>query len=192
MKTGDLVFQTTNDSQSGAILVSTLSPYTHTGIIKNEDGKVIVIEAVGPVEETPFADWIEHGILNRIAIYRDPTLTEEQAKAIVAAAESFAGKPYDIFFSFNNDAIYCSELPYLAFKAAGIPIGTIQKIAELNFDNALVRKLISRRWQSDEECAAKRYDFEQCFAHILDRELVTPASIAADSKFKRIYSNYPF
>jgi hypothetical protein len=63
--------------------------------------------------------------------------SEGAAEQIVPAAGNMYGKPYDIFFSFNNDAIYCSELPYLAYRAAGISIGKIQKGADLHVDNFL-------------------------------------------------------
>jgi hypothetical protein len=144
------------------------------------------------VKETPLRDWIGRGLFKRVAIYRDPDLSPEQAKLVLAAAREFYGKPYDIFFSFNNDAIYCSELPYLSYKAAGIQIGKVQKVSDLHVDNFLVRRLIRQRWRRDPECVGKGYNFEQCYQHILDQDLVTPASIANDGKFKRIYSNYPF
>jgi hypothetical protein len=97
------------------------------GIVKNNGKTLEVIEATRTAKETPLRDWIGHGLLKRAAIYRDPDLTPEQAKQILAAARALYGKPYDIFFSFNNDAIYCSELPYLSYKAAGISIGKSRK-----------------------------------------------------------------
>lgn len=192
LKDGDLVFQTSTSSQSSAILVATGNSYTHMGIIKSSPEGFVVVEAAGVVKETPLRDWVNRGLLNRVALYRDEKLTNEQSQVILGSAEKYYGRAYDIFFSFNNQAIYCSELPYLAFGEAGIPIGRVQKVSELNFDNALVRKIIEQRWQRHEECAAKNYDFEQCYDHILKQSLVTPASIAEDKRFVRINSNYPF
>ncbi|MFZ4541927.1 MAG: YiiX/YebB-like N1pC/P60 family cysteine hydrolase [Rickettsiales bacterium] len=191
LQDGDLIFHTSRSSQSGAILIATADPFTHMGIIRNDGENDVVIEAAGKVKETPLRDWVNRGLLERVAIYRDPELTPAQAKQIIAAAKSYYGKSYDIFFSFNNDNIYCSELPYLAYKKAGISIGKVQKVSELNFDNALVRKLIKQRWQRHTECATRKYDFEQCYDFILNQDLVTPASIANDAKFEKIYSNYP-
>jgi hypothetical protein len=65
-------------------------------------------------------------------------------------------------------------------------------VSDLNFDNFLVKKIIRQRWQRHSECTSRQYDFEQCYKYILDQDLVTPASIANDGRFKRIYSNYPF
>ncbi len=191
LQDGDLIFQTSTSNQSTSILIATANLYTHMGIIKNDDKNIKVIEAAGAVKETPLEDWVNRGVLRRTAIYRDINLTKEQSKYIVSFAKNLYGKPYDIFFSFNNDSIYCSELPYLAYKEAGIFIGKIQKISDLNFDNYLIKKLIKQRWQRHSECKSNSYDFEQCYKYILNQDLVTPASIANDNKFKKIYSNYP-
>jgi hypothetical protein len=192
LRDGDLVFQTSKSSQSGAIFVATANAFTHMGIIKNNEGKISVIEAGSTVREIPLKAWVNRGVMARVAIYRDPALTPEQAKRVLSAARALYGRAYDIFFSFNNDAIYCSELPYLAYKAAGISIGKLQKISELHFDNVLVRNLIRQRWQRHAECTSRGYNFDQCFSYILNQDLVTPASIAADPRFKLVYSNYPF
>ncbi len=162
------------------------------GIIKNDGKNIVVIEPAGKVKETPLKEWVNRGVLKRVAIYRDPKLTPEQSKQVISSAKTYYGKSYDIFFSFNNDTIYCSELPYLAYKKAGFSIGKVQKISELNFDNALVKKLIEQRWQRHSECKAKKYNFKQCYDYILNQDLVTPASIARDAQFEKIYSNYPF
>jgi hypothetical protein len=191
LQDGDLVFQTSTGAQSNAVLIASANPYTHMGLIKNVGGEIVVVEAVGPVSETPLREWVGSGLLHRIAIYRDPDLSREQAGAVLSAAATLYGRPYDIFFSFNNEAIYCSELACLAYKAAGISIGKVQKVSDLNFDNPLVKGLIEKRWQRHSECTSKGYDFEACYKHILDQELVAPASIARDSRFEKIYSNYP-
>lgn len=191
LRDGDLIFQTSTSNQSGAISFATLSAFSHMGMIRNRNGEITVIEAAAKVGETPLQEWVERGLLQRVAIYRDKRLTPEQTRQIVSNTQKFYGKPYDVFFSFNNDAIYCSELPYLAYKAAGIKIGEVQKVSELNFDNMLVRKLVQSRWQRYGECSTRRYDFEQCYQHILNQQLVSPASIAKDPNLTRIYSNYP-
>jgi Permuted papain-like amidase enzyme, YaeF/YiiX, C92 family len=192
LKDGDLIFQTSTSSQSSAIFVATANSFTHMGIIKQNPGGFVVVEASSTVKETPLRSWVNRGLLNRVAVYRHASLTREQSSAILTAARKFYGQPYDIFFSFDNGAIYCSELPLLAYAEAGISIGKIQKIAELNFDNMVVKKIIEQRWQRHAECKAKNYGFEQCFDHLLNQDLVTPASIAEDSQFDLVFSNYPF
>ncbi|NLS01053.1 peptidoglycan peptidase [Rhizobium sp. P38BS-XIX] len=191
LQDGDLIFQTSTSNQSSAIILATGSAFSHMGIIKNDHGVVSVIEAGAKVKETPLNVWANRGVLRRVAIYRDPRLTPEKAQQLLSFARTLYGKPYDLFFSFNNDAIYCSELPYLAYKAAGIAIGKVQKISALNIDNMLVKKLVKSRWQRDGECTERGYDFDQCYRHILDQDLITPVSIAQDPNLKLIYSNYP-
>jgi hypothetical protein len=192
LEDGDIVLQTSLHPQSGGILIGTASLYSHMGIIKRTPQGPVVIEAAGRVEETPFHQWIRQGALKRITIYRYPGLSETQRARLFAAAKEYYGRPYDIFFSFSSDAIYCSELVYLAYKNIGLPLGAVQKVKALHFDNPWVKELIEQRWKRHPECKAKRYDFEQCYQHILEQELISPASIAADTRLQRIYSNYPF
>ncbi|UWU25129.1 YiiX/YebB-like N1pC/P60 family cysteine hydrolase (plasmid) [Rhizobium sp. CB3060] len=191
LKDGDLIFQTSTSNQSSAIIFATGSAFSHMGIIKNDNGAITVIEAGAKVKETPLKTWVNRGLLRQVAIYRDPRLTPETARQLLSYARTLYGKPYDLFFSFNNDAIYCSELPYLTYKAAGIEIGKVQKISELHIDNMLVRNLVQSRWQRDSECTERGYDFDQCYKYILNQSLVTPVSIANDPNLRMIYSNYP-
>ncbi|TAE34445.1 MAG: peptidoglycan peptidase [Alphaproteobacteria bacterium] len=192
LRNGDLVFQTSSSKQSPAIFVASASPFTHMGMIKKDGTEFVVIEALSTVQETPLNQWIDRGVLNRVAIYRDPQLTSEQAQQIISSATTYYGKPYDEFFSFHNDALYCSELPYLAYKTLGHSLGTVQKVSELNFDNMLVKKMIKQRWKNHPECKTENYNFEQCYERILHQELITPAAIANDARLEKIYSNYPF
>ena len=192
LQDGDLVFQTSKSSQSAAIFAATANPFTHMGIVRDDHGKFLVIEAGATVREVPLESWVKRGVMGRVAVYRDPTLTGDQAERVISAAQALLGRPYDIFFSFDNEAIYCSELPYLAFGSAGIVIGQREKVRDLHFDNALVRKLIETRWRSHPHCKADGYDFERCFQVILDQDVVSPASIASDPRFRLIYSNFPF
>lgn len=191
VKDGDLVFQTSFGMQSLPVFIATKSAYTHMGVVAHRDGQPVVIEAMSQVCETPLAKWVAHGLFKRVSIYRDEVLKPAQAKGIVAAAKTYEGKPYDIFFLFDNDAIYCSELPYLAFRKAGIPLGTVQKLSELNIRSAPVQKLIQSRWARHPVCKARRYDYTACYQYLMDQKLISPASIAADEKLTEIYSNYP-
>lgn len=192
LKDGDLLFQTTTSSQTAAIIMASASLYTHVGIVKHEGEKTLVIEATSKVEETPLDLWLSRGVLQRVSVYRDDGLTDAQAHAMIAAAKKYYGRPYDFFFSFDNDAIYCSELPYLAFRDAGVPMGTAQKIKDLNADNWLVREIIEKRWRHYDACTARGYDFRQCYDFIMNQPLITPAALARDAKLREIYSNYPF
>ncbi|OLP62394.1 hypothetical protein BJF93_23335 [Xaviernesmea oryzae] len=188
---GDLIFQTSTSSQSLAILMATASTYTHMGIIRHRAGQLVVIEAAGRVRETPLDAWIARGLFKRVAIYRDPALTPAQVETVLTSAGGLYGRPYDIFFSFENDAIYCSELPYRAYQAAGIELGRVQTVSELNMDNVAVKSLIRKRWQSHAPCKENGFGFDQCYAAILQQTLITPVSIADDKRLRLVFSNYP-
>jgi hypothetical protein len=191
LQNGDLVFQTSTSSQSAAILAATGSPFTHMGIIRLAANGVFVIEAAGTVTETPLADWIARGVQDRVAIYRDPALPPADAERVVTEALQYVGRPYDIFFSFGNDAIYCSELPYLAYRQVGISLGAVQTLADLNFDTPAVRALIADRWQRHSECTVQGLGFDDCYTYILTQDMVTPAAIANDPQLTLIYSDFP-
>jgi hypothetical protein len=188
---GDVIFQTSRSQQSRAILLASRSLYTHMGILKRAGDGWVVVEAVGPVKETPLDEWIARGKFGRYSLYRPKELSEAQTAKIFAAAEALYGRPYDIHFSFDNDAIYCSELVSLAFGDAGIALGERQKIADLAISAGIVRHLIASRAESDVECKALGLSGEGCVDHIVERELVTPVSIARDADLEEIYSNYP-
>jgi hypothetical protein len=191
LKDGDLIFQTSTSDQSAAILAASGSLYSHMGVIKQAPDGLKVIEAAATVRETPLSKWIARGLLRRVAVYRDPELTVSQAQKIIAESEALIGRSYNIFFSFETDAIYCSELPWIAYGKAGIALGKVEKISDLNVDNLLARRLIERRWRQHPACRARGLDLADCSRLILDQTLITPASIARDPKLTLVYSNYP-
>ncbi|WP_343684294.1 YiiX/YebB-like N1pC/P60 family cysteine hydrolase [Asticcacaulis sp.] len=186
---GDLIFQTSRSQQSKAILLASRSFYTHIGIVKQTPNGWMVVEAVGPVKETPLNAWVERGKFARYAVYRPKNLTEDQTRKVFATARKLYGRPYDIYFSFDNRSLYCSELAYLAFKPAGIELGQRQAIGELGVGEGAARKLIAKRAASDPDC--KGLSSDACIAHVMSRKLVTPVSIARDTDVRKSYSNYP-
>jgi hypothetical protein len=195
LKSGDLVFQTIRTGQTLAVAAASASAYTHVGIIRiDENGAPLVVEAVGPVREVPLEKWVTQGIFDRMTVIRLDGLTEKQAKDILKAAEKYYGRPYDFFFLFDKERIYCSELVYYAFKeGAGIELGKIQEVSELNTDNFAVQKLIKKRWQSYTPChERKAKTYSACLPLILSQKLVTPTSIANDPRGEVIYKNYLF
>lgn len=193
LKDGDLIFQTTwVPDVTPAIALASDSWYIHTGIIRQGDDGPLVIHAAQTVSETPLSEWIAAGMLGRFAVYRYNDLTPNKAAAVLEAAKTYYGRPYDHYFSFDNEAMYCSELEYLAFHDAGLPLGRLEKTGTLHINNRFVRGLIEQRWQHYPACLNKGYDFERCYQAIMEGKLITPASIAHDSHVTRIFSNYPW
>lgn len=190
---GDLVFQTIRSHQTTAILLASHTIYSHVGMMKLlPDGTPMVVEAVGPVREIPFKQWLHQGIGQRLMIKRWSDLSAEQAQAILAAARLDYGKPYDFFFLLDDKRIYCSELVYRAYQAgAQTRLGTLQKVAELDIDNFAVQKLLHERWQRHPLCqAAATNNFESCLTIIKQQDIITPVSIADDIRLQTVYDNY--
>jgi hypothetical protein len=192
LKAADIIFQTSGGSQSSAILAASRSPLTHVGMIMfAEDGSPQVIEAVEPVKITPLDRWIDRGVGNRILIKRDNSISASQADAIIAAAKTHLGKPYDLFFLSGLDRLYCSELVDVGFtEGAGIKLGQHVTARQLDLDNYAARKLIAQRWQKHPMCQNKDMKFEDCYKVILEQTLITPASIAQDKRLQTVYSNF--
>ena len=192
VKDGDIVFQTSGSRQAVAIMWGTHSLYAHMGIIRETAAGPVVVEAVGPVKETPLRQWIARGRLGRFSVYRDPNLTTRQTAVVFRAARALYGRGYDLYFSFDNRDIYCSELVYDAYHAAGIDLGRIQKIGELASAWGPAGDMLDRRALSDPECKARGVDGGNCIALIRERPLITPKAIAEDGRLRQVYSNYPF
>jgi hypothetical protein len=188
---GDLIFQTSLTDQSIAIALSSLSLYIHTGVIHKSGNATSVVEAALHVTETPLHTWINRGVLQRFSVYRYKGLTPVQGAHIVTAAQEYIGRPYDFYFSFDNDAIYCSELDYLAFRDSGISLVTPEKIGDLYVNNRFVKKIIEQRWHNYPACQGKNLTFDQCYDQIMAGQIVTPATIAHALNMELIFSNYP-
>ncbi|CAM4218470.1 YiiX/YebB-like N1pC/P60 family cysteine hydrolase [Bordetella muralis] len=187
-RTGDLVFQDSAGPQSTAIRTATKSHYTHMGIVRLTPSGPVVIEAARTVSETPLTKFLARGQQGQYAVYRLNTATPEGIQTALAEASRYTGRPYDIFFRLEPDAIYCSELPYYAFKAAGITLGKTERFGTLAIDNPAVRTLFLARWEKHPDCQAT--DQAGCWRRIQAQLLVTPASIAADPQVTRIFSNF--
>ncbi|MCL4065843.1 hypothetical protein M3484_04600 [Pseudomonas sp. GX19020] len=190
-RNGDLIFHDSNSSQSAAIRLATGSPYTHMGIVRVSTGEITVIEAGRTVTETPLAAFIARGTGEDYAVYRLRDLSKSDAGRALEAAMAFAGRPYDIFFRLDPDALYCSELPFHAFGNVGISLGQVQQFGELSINTPEGRALFLDRWQEHPDCRAQGVNREGCWNLLRGQEVVTPVSIARDPLVEQIYSGFP-
>ena len=84
---GDFLFQSLpHDRLIDTIEESSGSPLSHCGIVKQTEGKWVVIEAIGPVKETPLSEWIAQGRDNAFVAYRLRAPLAEKIPAIISAA----------------------------------------------------------------------------------------------------------
>jgi len=191
LNNGDLIFQESQSGQSSAVLAATGSKFTHMGIVILDGRSKIplVVEASAHVRTIPLQRWIGQGKGGRYAVYRLQGLSPANGLQVEQAALSYLGKPYDIFFRFGDDQIYCSELALLAFRKIGIELGKIETIGELNASAPQVRTLFLKRWKQHPDCRIAKTS-DDCWQTVLKQQLVTPASIASDKRLSQITSNF--
>lgn len=134
-RTGDFLFQSlAHEPLIDAIEGSTGSPFSHCGIVARRGDRWMVIEAIGPVKETPLPLWIAQGRDNAFVAYRLRAPLAEKVPAIIAAAERYKGRPYDIHYDMDDARIYCSELIYKSVRdATGSKLGRLRTLGELNW-----------------------------------------------------------
>ena len=110
VREGDVIFQTSQSSQSPLIQIGTRSHITHCGIIVMRDGRPYVLETLKTLVLTPLDKFIARGKEGKYWLKRSD---KENIKIDYA---HYLGKPYDLAFSFDNDIFYCSELVYDIYK----------------------------------------------------------------------------
>jgi len=191
LQTGDLVFQTSESAQSGAIREAQRGhPATHVGIIVKDGDRVQVLEAVGPVKLTPFADFARRGGGGAVAVYRDPRLDDATRAAVIAAARKDLGRPYDPFFTDDDARIYCSELVWRAWRAAGLDVGRVQTGRALALEGPKVKRLLGERWRAHPRCNGLA-SIEACADVVAAQDIVTPASLMVDERLVHVAGALP-
>ncbi|MBK8801561.1 MAG: hypothetical protein IPN71_05780 [Fibrobacteres bacterium] len=149
LRPGDLVFQVSRSSQAQAIAKATGSPWTHCGVVFHRQGRWQVLEASKKVQWTPLVDWIAQGEDLRLEVRRldsaSIVLDSAQVGALEGAATKSLAKPYDLVFGWSDSAIYCSELPWKAYRAIGVDLGMVQTLRQLSLSSGEAKDLIRRR-----------------------------------------------
>lgn len=110
VREGDVIFHTSQSSQSPLIQIGTRSHITHCGIVVIKDGKPFVLETLKTLVLTPLDKFITRGKDGKYWLKRSD---RENIKIEYA---HYLGKPYDLAFRFDNDIYYCSELVYDIYK----------------------------------------------------------------------------
>ena len=134
-KEGDLYFQSLpRNAVVNAIEGASESPYSHCGILVRKVDEWFVLEAIGPVRETPLAKWIKQARDNHYDVFR---LEREHARNIpvfIKAARKYMGRPYDIRYRMDDEKIYCSELIFKGYRdATGESLGKLVKFGDLKW-----------------------------------------------------------
>lgn len=174
---GDLVFQTSGSRQSMAIQLATHSPYSHCGLLFQQDGEWWVYEAVQPVGICPLNEWVRRGKEGRYVVKRlkDQHLCKGKKDTLIALASSFKGKDYDPWFGWDDERIYCSELLWKIFyRGAGIRLGELQTLGSLDLSAPQVQEIMYERYGTKIP---------------LNDSLITPVAIFKSPLLKTVFAN---
>jgi hypothetical protein len=153
LRDGDLIFQESTSSQGEMVRAPTESRWTHMGVVFNEAGGPIVLEAVSPVRKTPLAKWIARGRDGHFVVKRlrdaDSRLSPDVAGKMRELAASWLGRPYDLRLRWDDRALYCSELAHKLFdRAAGVRLGKLERAGDMNLDDERVQRALKKRLAS--------------------------------------------
>lgn len=150
LKEGDIIFQSLNSSQSTAIQLATHSPYTHVGILFKKGSDWQVLEAIGPVKYTSLNEWVDSGVGAHYTIKRlknAKTLSISSLERLRRAGVRFIGKPYDPYFGWSDEKIYCSELVWKVYKEAiGIEVGVPKRLGQFDLTPPKVKAKLAERY----------------------------------------------
>ncbi|WP_294962978.1 YiiX family permuted papain-like enzyme [uncultured Gilliamella sp.] len=149
---GDIIFQSLQSRQSQAVEQVTDSPYSHVGIIFINNGQPYVFEAISNVIYTPLNSWIARGNHKNYVIKRlkDHNLSNDDIEKLKQVASTFEGKPYDIWFGWDDNYMYCSELVWKIYdRALKLKIGQLQTIKEFDLSSPLVKQILKERYGND-------------------------------------------
>lgn len=147
---GDIIFHSSQSSQSMAIQIVTNSPYSHVGILYQEKGQWYVYEAISTVQATPLKQWIARGKNQHYVVKRlknTGLLTPKTLQKMKEVGQQFQGKAYDLKFEWSNEKMYCSELVWKIYdQGLGIELGKLEQIKDFNLTTPLVQQKIKERY----------------------------------------------
>ena len=114
----------------------------------HKNGKAWVLEAVQPVKYTALQQWIDRGVERHYVVKRFKTnLTVQQKQHLIKNAEQYLGQPYDLYFEWDNRALYCSEIVWKAYHdALGIELAPLSKLRQFNLSSSEVKQLMQQRY----------------------------------------------
>jgi len=177
LRDGDVIFHESQSAQSEMVRALTDSRWTHMGVIYLEPGGPMVFEAVSPVRRIALKDWILRGRDRHFVVKRlrdaKTRLTPDVIEKMRKLGATWLGRPYDLRFRWDDEALYCSELVYKLFeRGAGVRLGKLQTAAEMNLDDEEVQQALRKRF------AGAKFDPRET--------VVTPDSIFNDEQLVEV------
>ena len=172
---GDVIFQSLPHSRLvNAIEGATRSPFSHCGVVGKQDGRWVVYEAYDGVGATPLREFLFRGRNQGFAVYRLKADRQQHVPEMLKCVRSYLGRPYDVRYRFDDEAIYCSELIFKAYRDAsdGEELGDVVKFGALN-------------WQPF-EATVRHYETGPV---PVDREMITPKDLALAPQLELVFSH---
>jgi uncharacterized protein YycO len=179
-QTGDIIFQTSQSSQSKVIQLATNSKLSHVGIIVMRKGGCFVYEAVQPVKFTPLKAWIQRGENGFYSVKRltnsEEIFKQKENSELIAICEKYLGKNYDLYFEWSDDRIYCSELVWKVYHDLfGIEVGKLTKLADFDLTSQAVKSKMTERY-------GENIPFNEA--------VISPQAVFESDKLFTVYDNY--
>lgn len=148
--TGDIIFQGNDAGQGLAVKLATGSKFSHVGMIWIKGTETYVLEAVEPVKLTPIDQWIKNGDKGYYEVLRTKTPLKTSAAVnnkLDSLASIYLTKHYDIYFGWEDDVLYCSELVWKLYKEVyGIELSELRKMKSFNLESPQVKKILKQRY----------------------------------------------
>lgn len=167
LREGDIVFSSSARGQGEAIMAATASPYTHCGVVFEQDGRLMVMEAVQPVGVTTLENFMarsrpENFTARRLKIAVPPA-ARQKAREWAAAQ---IGRDYDALFGWDDRKLYCSEFVWKIFQHAGVELCPPRRFRDYDLQQPSVRRIIEQRYGGMDRVP-------------MDEKVVAPSDIAA-------------
>lgn len=132
LRSGDIIFRRGPSVESQAVMtMDGGSTFSHVGIVSKENGATLVIHVVpgegGPdvTKIEPIEDYLRSDRALAASAFRVVTDRASQIETAVQFARDYAQRrvPFDSNFDLtSDDALYCTELVWRAYKKAGIDL----------------------------------------------------------------------
>lgn len=150
---GDLIFQTWDTERSKAIKKATNSKYSHVGIIflRPRGSEYIVYEAWDSVRMVPLQQWVDRGEGKHVLIMRmkgaNKIFTAKKLEKLKAVAKKFRKIPYDPYFGWGDDRMYCSELVWKTFhESLNLRLSEPKPLKLLDLSDPLLKKKLKEKY----------------------------------------------
>jgi uncharacterized protein YycO len=177
---GDIVFQTSNGEQSKLIALATQSPFTHCGLIVKKENQWMVLEAFNGVSLTPLQTWIDRGLEGKFTVMRlknrDKQFNQMNPKMAQKILGAELNKPYDSYYKWSDEAMYCSELVWKMYQnTLKLEICTLRKLSDYDLSTEEVKTELKNKYGATIP---------------LNETMVAPSDIASSDMLEMFYSNY--